>query len=201
MPYPHRSMVSTYLMVVTTLLLVACLASPSALSALETVFEVNPAQSHVDFTLPSLLHTTHGTFRIKRGHLRLESTNGVVSGECVVDATSGDSGNHARDHRMHRDVLESDRYPEIIFSPAQVRGNVDPQGESQVEVDGTFTIHGTSHPMTATAVIRMAGDSFTVSTHFLVPYIQWGMHDPSTFVLKVGKQVEINFQATGRIVR
>jgi len=188
-------------MVVMLLFLVACLASPSVLSASEIVFEVNPAQSRVDFTLSSLLHTTHGSFRIKRGHLQLETTNGVVSGECVVDATSGDSSNRSRDHRMHREILESDRYPEIIFSPAQVRGNVNPQGESQVEADGTFTIHGASHPMTVTAVIRMAGDSFTFSTHFLVPYIQWGMQDPSTFVLKVSKHVEINFQATGRIVR
>jgi polyisoprenoid-binding protein YceI len=201
MQLPYRPTALTSRMVVMLLFLVACLASPSALSASEIVFEVNPAQSRVDFTLSSLLHTTHGSFRIKRGHLRLETTNGVVSGECVIDSTSGDSSNRSRDHRMHREVLDSDRYPEIIFSPAQVRGNVNPQGESQVEVDGTFTIHGTRHPMTVTAVIQMAGDSFTVSTHFLVPYIQWGMQDPSTFVLKVSKQVEINFQATGRLVR
>jgi hypothetical protein len=86
---------------VMTLLLVAYLALPSTLRAAEMVFEVNPAQSRLDFTLPSLLHTTHGTFQLKRGSLRLEPTNGTVSGECVVDATSGHSGNRARDHRMH----------------------------------------------------------------------------------------------------
>jgi polyisoprenoid-binding protein YceI len=188
-------------MVATAFLLVACLASPRILSAAEIVFEVNTAQSHVAFTLPSLLHNTHGTFRVKRGRLRLEPTNGAVSGECVVDATSGNSGNRTRDHRMHREILESDRYPEIIFSPTQVRGSVDLQGESQVEVDGIFTIHGASHPLTAAAVVRMAGDGFTVSAHFLVPYIQWGMPDPSTFVLRVGKQVEIDFEASGRIVQ
>jgi polyisoprenoid-binding protein YceI len=201
MPHPRSPMAPAFLMAATTFLLVACLASPLTLSASEIVFEVNTAQSRVAFTLPSLLHNTHGTFRVKRGRLRLEPTNGAVSGECVVDATSGNSGNRARDHRMHREILESDRYPEIIFSPTQVRGSVDLQGESQVEVDGIFTIHGASHPLTATAVIRMAGDGFTVATHFLVPYIQWGMHDPSTFVLRVGKQVEIDFEASGRIVR
>ena len=201
MPHPRSPVALAFLMVATTFLLVACLASPPTLSAAEIVFEVNTAQSRVAFTLPSLLHNTHGTFRVKRGRLRLEPTNGAVSGECVVDATSGNSGNRTRDYRMHREILESNRYTEIIFSPAQVRGSVDLQGESQVEVDGTFTMHGASHPMTATVVIRMAGDSFTASTHFLVPYIQWGMRDPSTLVLRVGKQVEINFEATGRIVR
>jgi polyisoprenoid-binding protein YceI len=78
---------------------------------------------------------------------------------------------------------------------------VAPQGESTVEVDGTFTIHGASHPITVTAVVRVTGANFTISTHFLVPYIQWGMRDPSTFILTVSKQVQIHFEAAGRIVR
>ena len=198
----HRGrMTSTCLMVGTTLLLVVCLASAAPLGEPETVLELHPAQSHVDFTLPSLLHTTHGRFRVKRGHLRLDLASGAVSGECVVDATSGDSGNRTRDRKMHQEILDSHRYPDIVFSPLQVRGSVAPQGTSTVEVDGTFTIHGASHSITVTAVVRVTGDSFTVSVHFLVPYVQWGMRDPSTFILTVSKQVQLHFEATGRIVR
>ena len=197
----HERMASTCLIVGITLLLMACLASAAPLGETETVFELHPTPSRVSFTLTSLLHTTHGTFRVKRGHLRLDAANGAVSGECVVDATSGDSGNHTRDRKMHTEILESHRYPDIVFAPLQVRGSVAPQGESTVEVDGTFTIHGASHPITVTAVVRVTGDSFTVSTRFLVPYIQWGMRDPSTFILAVSKQVQIHFEAAGRIVR
>ena len=201
MPHHRGRLASRCLLVGTTLLLVACLAAAAPLGETETLFELNPAQSHVAFTLPSLLHTVHGSFQVKRGHLRLDAAHGAISGECVVDATSGDSANHRRDRKMHQEILESHRYPDIVFSPVQVRGSVAPQGESTVQVDGTFTIHGASHLITVTAVVRVTRDSFTVSTHFLVPYVQWGMHDPSTFILTVGKQVQIHFEATGRIVR
>jgi polyisoprenoid-binding protein YceI len=165
----------------------------------EIVFTLNPAESHVAFTLSSLLHTIHGTFQVERGVLRLDPAHGTASGACVVDATSGTSGHQTRDRRMHTAILASTRYPEIVFSPTQVRGRVALQGESRVEVDGTFTIHGASHPLTAVMVVQMTGDRFTASTHFSIPYVQWGMPDPSTFVLTVGTQVAIDFDAAGRI--
>jgi polyisoprenoid-binding protein YceI len=192
---------SRYWRIGATLLLVAGLGSAAPLGESATVFELNPAQSHVAFTLTSLLHTVHGTFRVKRGSLQLDPTHSAVNGECVVDATSGNSGNHRRDRKMHTEVLESHRYPDILFSPVRIRGAVAPQGESTVQVDGTFTIHGTSHPLTIAVVVRITRDSFTVSTDFLIPYVQWGMRDPSTFILTVGKQVQIHFEATGRIGR
>jgi len=43
--------------------------------------------------------------------------SGKSSGKLVIDARSGQSGNGARDKRMHRTILESDRYPENRFYP------------------------------------------------------------------------------------
>jgi polyisoprenoid-binding protein YceI len=201
MSYACRRTVATYVLVGVTLLLATGLAVAAPLEASAVVFELDPARSHVEFTLSAVWHTIHGTFRVKRGHLHLHPSSGAVNGECVVDATSGDSGNHSRDRKMHKEVLASDRYPEIVFSPVQVQGRVALQGESTVEVDGTFTIHGSSHPITTTAVVRIQGETFTFATHFLIPYVKWGMKDPSTFILTVDKQVDITFKAVGRLVR
>ena len=167
----------------------------------ELVFELSPAQSHVTFTLSSLLHTIHGTFQVKRGYLRLKPSDGAVSGECVVDARSGDSGSRSRDSKMHHNILASVRYPEMVFVPSQMRGTVALGGTSVVDIDGTFTIHGVSHRLTITATVNITGDHFTFATHFMIPYVQWGMEDPSTFILTVDKQVEITFEAVGHIVR
>jgi polyisoprenoid-binding protein YceI len=165
------------------------------------VFELHPAQSRVTFTLSSLLHTIHGTFQVKRGHLRLQPSDGTVSGECVVDARSGNSGSPSRDSKMHRTILASERYPEIVFVPTQVRGTVALAGTSTVDIDGTFTIQGASHPLTTTATVTVTGEAFTFTTHFVIPYVQWGLKDPSTFILTVEKQVEMTFEAVGHIVR
>ena len=72
-------------------------------------------------------------------------------------------------------------------------------GESKVEIDGTFTIHGAPHPLTATAVVNISGDRMRVKVHFAVPHVAWGMKNPSTLFLKVGDTVDIDLDASGRV--
>ena len=85
----------------------------------QTAFQLDPAQTSVKFTLGDVLHTVHGTFHLKRGALQFEAASGKMSGEIVVDAKSGESGSGMRDRKMHKEVLESERYPEIAFRPEQ----------------------------------------------------------------------------------
>src|SRR5579863_5910135 len=96
-----------------TILIFLTLAT--ALLGQETVLELNPAQTRVEFTLSDVLHTVHGSFKLKRGTVRYELATGKCSGEIVIDARSGDSGSEARDKRMHKNILESDRFPDIVF--------------------------------------------------------------------------------------
>jgi polyisoprenoid-binding protein YceI len=117
----------------------------------------------------------------------------------VVDATSGDSGSHARDHKMHKDVLESTRYPEITFTPQQVQGQVFPQGEFKVQVLGTFTMHGSSHPLTLVVLAHMNGEQLIGDTKFTIPYVSWGLKNPSTLFLRVNDSVDIAVHAVGKL--
>jgi polyisoprenoid-binding protein YceI len=82
-----------------------------------TAFQLDPAQTSVKFTVGDVLHTVRGTFQLKHGSLELEPASGKISGEIVVDAGSGDSGSGMRDRKMSKEVLESNRYPEIAFHP------------------------------------------------------------------------------------
>jgi len=180
----------------------ACLVllSASALLA-QTALEIDPAQSKVEFTVGSTLHTVHGSFRLKRGTVRFDPATGKASGELVVDATSGDSGNDARDRRMHKDILQSGRYPEIVFRPDRVEGKVAAEGASQVQLHGVFSIHGAEHEMTVPVDVQAAGGQYTSTAHFVVPYIQWGLKNPSTFLLRVGDKVEIAVHTSARAAR
>jgi polyisoprenoid-binding protein YceI len=163
-------------------------------------YQVDPAQSSVKFTLGDVLHTVRGTFKLKQGDLQV-GTDGKTSGQIVVDATSGDSGSGMRDHKMHKEVLESARYPEISFRPDRIEGPVSNSGKSSVMVHGLFNIHGADREITVPAQIETTADHWTAAVHFTVPYQKWGMKNPSTLFLRVNDTVEIDLVAAGTLVR
>ena len=169
------------------------------LLAQKTVFEVVPAQTQIQFTLGATMHTVHGTFKLKRGTVEFDPRTGKASGLVVVDVTSGETGNGGRDHKMHKDILQSDHYPEATFTPAQIKGSLSPQGDSQVEVQGVFNLHGGDHPLTLTFQVHRSGDQLTARTRFAIPYLKWGLKNPSTLFLRVSDQVDMDIQAVGRL--
>jgi polyisoprenoid-binding protein YceI len=179
--------------------LLICLAAPALNAAGLTTVEFDSGRTQVHYTVASTLHTVHGTFRLKRGLVRFDPATGKAEGELVVDAASGDSGTAARDRRMSESILETAKFPDIVFTPEQVEGTVNPAGPSRINVRGQFRIHGASHLLTLAIETRSTPDRITVSTHFTVPYIQWGMKNPSTFILRVNDKVEIAIDAEAKI--
>lgn len=168
-------------------------------SAAEQIVEFDPAQTQVNFTLSTVLHTVHGEFKLKKGLIRFDPSTGAASGAIVIDATSGESGNSSRDSRMQKSILESQKYSEITFTPQRVKGQVAAQGDSQVEIEGTFSLHGADHPLTLAAKVTAKDGQMTATTHFVVPYIKWGLKNPSTFILRVSDTVDIDIHAMGHI--
>ena len=171
---------------------------PSSVAAQQIKVNLDPAQTKIEWTLGDVLHTVHGTFKLRSGSVTFDPQSGDASGEIIVDATSGESGNNARDKKMHKEVLESQRYPEIIFSPKHVTGKVADQGTSNIQVQGVFRIHGADHDLTLSLPIEKSGDEVKASTSFFVPYQDWGMKNPSTFILKVENKVSISISIVGQ---
>jgi polyisoprenoid-binding protein YceI len=163
----------------------------------EIDLEFTPANTGVEFTLGDVIHTVHGEFSLKHGNIRFNPETGSIGGDIVIDAATGQSGNNTRDRKMHREILESDRFPEITFRPDHVEGKLATQGNSTVQVHGLFGIHGSEHEMTVPVQVEMAADHWTITTHFVVPYVKWGMKNPSTFILRVSESVQINLHASG----
>jgi hypothetical protein len=162
--------------------------------------ELDPAQTEIHWTLSGGLHTTHGTFKLKSGQLFFNPATGVAEGEILVDATTGESGNATRDKRMQDEVLESNRYPAIFFHPNQIKGAFEAGNATQDLVGvGTFNIHGADHPLELPLKVQVVAGVVTATTHFTVPYVAWGMKNPSKFMFKVSKQVEIEVTAKGTL--
>jgi len=173
------------------------LAPPSL--AQGSIVQLDPGQTKIEFSLSGNFHTVHGKFALKSSTIQFDPANGKISGAIVVDATSGDSGNNGRDKKMHREILESAKFPEIIFTPGQISGTVAAEGASKVEVAGQFRLHGQDHEVTLPIEITMDGRNLRIATHLEIPYVQWGLKNPSNFLLRVSDKVSIDIQATGRI--
>jgi len=172
-----------------------------AASAQGVAFQLDPQHTTVNFALSDVLHKVAGTFRLKQGSLRFDPASSKVTGTIVVDARSGETGSGMRDRKMHREVLESDRYPEIVFRPDRVEGTVLPQGKSSVRVHGIFSIHGADHELTVPAEVEIFPDRWTATLHFVVPYAAWGMKNPSNLFLKVSESVDIDITTAGAVTR
>ena len=175
--------------------------SSAEAAAQAATLHLDPQRTTINFTLGDVLHTVHGTFRAERGSLNFDRASGNLAGEIVVDARSAQSGNGMRDRKMHREVLESERYPEITFRPDRVDGAVSPQGKSSIRLHGIFGIHGADHELTVPAEVEMFPDHWTATLHFSIPYVNWGMKNPSTLFLRVSETVAIDVNAVGTITR
>lgn len=181
-------------------LLIALVVCTASALAQQTVFQLDPAQSTVEFTLGDVLHTVRGTFKMKDSTVRFDPTSGFVSGALVADATSGKSGNSSRDKKMNKDILESAKYPEFRFTPQTIHGNIPSSGATQVQMTGIMNLHGSDHVLTVTAPIQVSNGRVTADVHFVIPYVEWGLKDPSTFILRVQKKVDIVVHAVGTLV-
>ena len=173
--------------------------APAAPGAAELVLTVDPAHSSVHYTVNSSLHAVHGTFALKRGTLRLDTATGKATGEIVVDAVSGQSGNESRDKKMHKEVLESARFTDIIFRPDRVEGTVQRDGSSSAQLHGVCIVHGSEHELTAPVRAELTSGQWKGTATFSVPYNDWGLKNPGNFLLKVDHTVSIEVQMAGSI--
>ena len=187
-----------FLKLVLAILTAVCAVLPPAL-AQEATLRLDPEKTTVRFTLEATLHTVHGTFRLKNGAIKFNPATGAASGAVVIDATSGETGNQRRDRNMHRDVLVSERYTEVTFTPTRVIGNVQPQGESSVQVEGVLRLQGSDHPITLPFKVQASESELRATTQFDVPYVAWGLKNPSTFFLHVPDKVELSIDASGNL--
>jgi polyisoprenoid-binding protein YceI len=161
------------------------------------VLELDPAQSKVHYTVDTTLHTVHGTFALKKGTVHFDPESGQAGGEVSVFATSGDSGNSSRDERMHKEILETSKYPDAIFRPSQIDGKVARTGACDVKMRGVILLHGSEHEIVAVVHAELAGDHWKGIAKFDVPYIQWGIKDPSNWLLKVKPVVNVELEMAG----
>ncbi len=160
---------------------------------------VNPDASKVVFGLVGTGHEVHGTFHVSKGSIQFDRSAPAMSGSIVVSALSGDSGDKSRDKKMHSDVLDVEHFADVTFEPKSYQGTIAPSGDSTIQVSGSFTLHGTAHDIAVPMQVHIDGTNVTAKGSFIVPYVKWGLKDPSIMILKVAKEVHIDLDLAGTL--
>jgi polyisoprenoid-binding protein YceI len=163
----------------------------------EIALTLDPSETKLHFNVDSTLHMVHGTFAVKSGSLQFDPQTGKASGAIVVNAVSGETGNNSRDQRMHKEILETWKFAEATFRPSQIDGQVSMSAPCDFKVKGVITLHGTDHELVADVHSEFTGDHWKGTAKFDVPYIKWGIKDPSNFLLKVKPVVNVELELAG----
>ena len=185
--------------VILLVLAVAAQTAQSGSFAHALQLQLDPGKTSADIVLTGNFHTVEGSFALKRGSIQYDPATGKTSGEIVFDATSGKTGSDGRDRKMHKEVIESARFPEISFRPDRAEGPLAASGDSTVQVHGTFSIHGVDHEITIPVTVHLEAQGWSAKAAFQVPYAKWGMKNPSVLFLRVASSVDIQFHAAGKI--
>jgi polyisoprenoid-binding protein YceI len=179
-------------------LVLAVILSPAALAQHRT-FTVTPDASEIKMTLNTAHEVVNGTFHIQSGSIEFDRGNPKMSGSVVVLAGSGKTGNDSRDKKMNKDILKVDQYTAVSFAPKTYTGIIAPSGDSTIQVSGVFTLLGNPHDLTIPMQIHMDASKATARAQFVVPYVQWGLKNPSFLFWKAENDVAIDLHLVGQV--
>jgi len=179
----------------------AIILTPTAVLAQRQTFVIHPDASEVRMTLKTTHEIVNGTFRVQSGSVEFDRGSPNMSGAIIVAAGSGKTGNGSRDKKMNKDILKVEQYATVSFEPKTYAGSIAPSGDSTIQVTGTFTLLGTPHEITVPIQVHLDGAGVTAKAHLVVPYIQWGLKNPSFLIWKADNDVAIDLDLVGTISR
>lgn len=148
-------------------------------------YKVEVAGSSVRWELPTTFEPIKGVVPLFHGWIEakpLPDGGWDVSSRIVVPAAAMRTGNRRRDRTLREKVLETARYPEIVFELRQFTGDLSrfrPGETFSVQVVGDLTVHG------KTAAVQLPVDVFVfpkavvLTGSFPVHWRAYGLQDPS----------------------
>ena len=117
----------------------------------------------------------------------------------VTDKIS-DKDRRELESTMNQDVLESSRYPEIVFESSKVSASRAGDGQFFVNMVGALTMHGVSNSQPVAAQISLTGDMLHAHGEFSILQSAYGIKPISVAggALKVKDELKCAFDIVAR---
>src|SRR5262249_62198659 len=114
--------------------------------------------------------------------------DGAIRARVAVKAAAMVTGNASRDRNMREKVLETDRFPEVVFEARRIRADLSrfkPGERFTAEVEGDLTVHGKPAPVRVPVDVSVTADSMLLQGFFTLSWKQYGLNDPSFGIVTV----------------
>lgn len=180
--------------------LVALIAFAGEPGGASLSYRIDREGSFLKWDLPATLHTVHGTVPEFSGAVETErgaAGQWTVRGRVVVRAAAMKTGNESRDRTMREKVLETDKFPEIVFEVSRVDADLSKlaAGEAfNAQVSGNLTVHGKTQPVDVRVKVEPSAGSVLVSGVFDLRWKSYGLQDPSFAFVTVREPMKVTFQ-------
>lgn len=163
-------------------------------------YRVDPAGAEAGFDVRATGHTVHGKTTGVSGEVHVidEPRGGkALSGRIEIAAASLDTANGRRDQTMRTKCLAVDRFPSIVFVPERFVPAAAPPAAGPVPgtLSGMLTIRDITKPVVMTASLEPKGTHIVVAGTFDVPWLEFGIPDPSFFIVTLDKVAHAHFKA------
>jgi polyisoprenoid-binding protein YceI len=148
-------------------------------------YKVEVAGSSVRWELPATFEPIKGVVPLFHGSIEanpLSSGAWDVKARIVVPAAAMRTGNRRRDRTLREKVLETARYPEIVFEIRQFTGDLSrfrPGQTFPVQVVGDLTVHGKTATVQLPVDVSVFPRAVVLTGSFPVRWKAYGLQDPS----------------------
>jgi len=124
----------------------------------------------------------------------------VRSASLAVTDKVSDSDREKIETTMRNDVLETSRYPEIVFQSTGVHATRLDEGKYQVKIPGNLTLHGATRSVTINARLDFGANELHAVGEFPIKQSEFGIKPVSVAggTIKVKDEVKLSFDITAR---
>jgi polyisoprenoid-binding protein YceI len=137
-----------------------------------------------------------GDAKLVPGTLEAASLLMLVSADSLAVANKvSDKDRREIERMMHEEVLETTRYPEIVFMSANITGNQMRQGQYRVRINGNLSLHGVTRNCPIDAQVTVNEDNLRAQGEFSLRQTDYQISPISVVggTLKVKDELKFSF--------
>lgn len=125
---------------------------------------------------------------------------GAKAASLVVTDSISDKDRREIERQMQDEVLESKRYPEIVYEGSSITTTGSSDGQFMAALNGNLTLHGATNPQTISAQVSISGDILRAYGDFALRQTDYGIRLVSALggALKVKDDLKFEFNIVAR---